>query len=279
MVIPVFAETFKINKFLPIYFLTFFGFFSKFIFLGSAGRAEPYKIRRPRLAEQGAKACRIFTRTSADSWPSDGPRPIRRPPPKLPGLSPLADPRTQKSQFSADRLPIENSSKIGLLKNPPEVAKSRSRIAKCRFRMDFESPFGIIFAPFSIILPSFFPISFWHRFWKDFWSFPGPLLTGKNNFKLILFAKSEKSQVPKSDRFCINFGIIFSSFWEPFGIIFSSFSASFLYNFLDAFLDLLFFDFEASWCQNDGFWEPLGAQLGPKCDPKSANCRQKPEKS
>ena len=33
MVIPVVAETFKINKFLPIYFLTFFAFFSKFIFL------------------------------------------------------------------------------------------------------------------------------------------------------------------------------------------------------------------------------------------------------
>ena len=45
MVIPVFAETFKINKFLPIYFLTFFAFFSKFIFLGSAGRAEPFKFR------------------------------------------------------------------------------------------------------------------------------------------------------------------------------------------------------------------------------------------
>ena len=44
MVIPVFAETFKINKFLPIYFLPFFGFFSKFIFLGSAGRAEPFKF-------------------------------------------------------------------------------------------------------------------------------------------------------------------------------------------------------------------------------------------
>ena len=44
MVIPVFAETFKINKFLPIYFLTFFAFFSKFIFLGSAGRAEPLMI-------------------------------------------------------------------------------------------------------------------------------------------------------------------------------------------------------------------------------------------
>ena len=57
MVIPVFAETFKINKFLPIYFLTFFAFFSKFIFLGSAGRAEPLMIQAPaaihirRLAE------------------------------------------------------------------------------------------------------------------------------------------------------------------------------------------------------------------------------------
>ena len=44
MVIPVFAETFKIDKFLQIYFLTFFAFFSKFIFLGSAGRAEPLMI-------------------------------------------------------------------------------------------------------------------------------------------------------------------------------------------------------------------------------------------
>ena len=49
MVIPVFAETFKINKFLPIYFLTFFAFFSKFIFLGSAGRAEPFMIQGIKL--------------------------------------------------------------------------------------------------------------------------------------------------------------------------------------------------------------------------------------
>ena len=87
---------------------------------------------------------------------------------RKPGFFHFADPQTPKSQFSADLLPIENSSKIGLLKNPPEIAKSRSRIAKCRFRMDFGSHFGIIVAPLSIILPSFFPIWFWHRFWKDF---------------------------------------------------------------------------------------------------------------
>ena len=98
---------------------------------------------------------------------------------------------------------------------------------------------------------------------------------GKNHFKLILFAKSEKSQVPKSDRFFIHFVSILSSFWEPFGIIFSSFSASFLYHFLDAFLDLIFPTFEAPWCQNDGFWEPLGAQLGSKRRLKSAKWRQK----
>ena len=50
MVIPVFAERFKINRFLPIYFLTVFGFFSKFIFLGSAGRAEPLMIFRATIS-------------------------------------------------------------------------------------------------------------------------------------------------------------------------------------------------------------------------------------
>ena len=46
----------------------------------------------------------------------------------------------------------------------------------------------------------------------------------KNHFKLILFAKTEKSQVPKSDRFSIHFGIhfviILGAFWHHFLIFF-----------------------------------------------------------
>ena len=47
---------------------------------GGARAARRIRIRRPRLAERGCKACQTFTRTSADSKASDGPRPIRRPP-------------------------------------------------------------------------------------------------------------------------------------------------------------------------------------------------------
>ena len=46
---------------------------------GGARAAWRIRIRRPRLAERGFKACQIFSRTSADSKSSDGPRPTRRP--------------------------------------------------------------------------------------------------------------------------------------------------------------------------------------------------------
>ena len=46
---------------------------------GGARAARRIQIRRPRLAERGAKACRIQCRISADSKASDGPRPTRRP--------------------------------------------------------------------------------------------------------------------------------------------------------------------------------------------------------
>ena len=145
-------------------FAFFVFLFLKLTFLGSAGRAEPFKSAAP-FSQRG-----VAGRVEPCVRNLQTPKPLTDPalPADLHLKSPFADPRASKSQFSADLLPIENSSKIGLLKNPPEIAKSRSRIAKCRFRMDFESPFGIIFAPFSVILPSFFPISFWHRFWKDF---------------------------------------------------------------------------------------------------------------
>ena len=40
-------------------------------------------------------------------------------------------------------------------------------------------------------------------------------------------------------------------------------------------LDVIFWDFGASWCQNSRFWDPLGAQLGTKWRPKSSKWRQK----
>ena len=40
---------------------------------GGARAAWRIRIRRPRLAERGFKACQIFTRTSADSWPQTDP--------------------------------------------------------------------------------------------------------------------------------------------------------------------------------------------------------------
>ena len=37
---------------------------------------------------------------------------------------------------------------------------------------------------------------------------------------------------------------------------------------------LILWDFGATWCQKARFWEPLGAQLGPKWRPKSPKWRQ-----
>ena len=54
MVIPVFAETFKTYDLLQIYVLTFFVFLSKFIFVGSAGRAEPLMIIQATNLSNGA---------------------------------------------------------------------------------------------------------------------------------------------------------------------------------------------------------------------------------
>ena len=39
-------------------------------------------------------------------------------------------------------------------------------------------------------------------------------------------------------------------------------------------LGLIFWDFGATWCQKARFWEPIGAQLGPKWRPKSPKWRQ-----
>ena len=46
---------------------------------GGARAAWRIRIRRPRLAERGFKACRTLLPISADSKASDGPRPTRRP--------------------------------------------------------------------------------------------------------------------------------------------------------------------------------------------------------
>ena len=66
--------------------------------------------------------CRLLT--------SDGPRPIRRPHPQIPLGAPVADPRTPNVGFLADFLPIENSSKIRLLKNAPKTSKVGPLIAQ-----------------------------------------------------------------------------------------------------------------------------------------------------
>ena len=66
---------------------------------GGARAARRIQIRRPRLAERGAKACRIQCQKSADSKASCGPRPTRRALQKLPGKSPFADPRTPNCRF------------------------------------------------------------------------------------------------------------------------------------------------------------------------------------
>ena len=92
---------------------------------GGARAAWRIRIRRPRLAERGFKACRIFSRISADSKASDRPRPIRRPHPQIPPGAPVATPQTPNCRLLADFLPIENSSKIRLLKNPPKTSKIR----------------------------------------------------------------------------------------------------------------------------------------------------------
>ena len=56
---------------------------------GGARAARRIRIRRPRLAERGAKACQTFTQTSADSKASSGPRPTCRPHPELRLFQPL----------------------------------------------------------------------------------------------------------------------------------------------------------------------------------------------
>ena len=43
-------------------------------------------------------------------------------------------------------------------------------------------------------------------------------------------------------------------------------------------LGLIFWDFGATWCQKARFWEPLGAQLGPKWRPKSPKWCQNAQK-
>ena len=49
------------------------------IFGGGAPAARRIRIRRPRLAERGAKACRKLLPITADSKASDGPRPAADP--------------------------------------------------------------------------------------------------------------------------------------------------------------------------------------------------------
>ena len=46
-------------------------------------------------------------------------------------------------------------------------------------------------------------------------------------------------------------------------------SINFSYIFWCLILGFIFWVFGATWCQKDRFWEPLGAQLGPKWRPKS----------
>ena len=76
---------------------------------GGARAAWRIRIRRPRLAERGARGvsdlgsdfCRLLT--------SDGPRPIRRPIPQIPPWQALRRPQVPNVEFLADFLPIENS--------------------------------------------------------------------------------------------------------------------------------------------------------------------------
>ena len=79
--------------------------------MGGGGNRAAWRIqiRRPRLAERGFKACRTFTRTSADSKASDTRRPTRRPHARIPGKVHVADPQAPKSRIFANLLPIENS--------------------------------------------------------------------------------------------------------------------------------------------------------------------------
>ena len=79
---------------------------------GGARAARRIQIRRPRLAEPGAKACRTFTRNSAEFRASERPRPIHRPCTQTARKSPFADPETLNLRFLTDFWPIEN-----LLKN------------------------------------------------------------------------------------------------------------------------------------------------------------------
>ena len=90
----------------------FFNIFICFIFVGSAGRAEPFKSAAPVSQSGVPEACRILLPISADSKASDGPRPTRRPCTQTARKSPFADPQIQNLIFLADFLSIENSSKI-----------------------------------------------------------------------------------------------------------------------------------------------------------------------
>ena len=108
---------------------------------GGARAARRIRIRRPRRAAEGLEACRIHARTSADSKASDGPRPIRRPPLQIPPKTHVAVPRTPKSEISADSLPIENPSKIGLLKIPSQIAKIGSVNVETSILASFWDPF------------------------------------------------------------------------------------------------------------------------------------------
>ena len=94
---------------------------------GGARAAWRIRIRRPRLAERGARG---VSDTSADFCRLQSLRRTPPYPPTAPGMIAFADPQTQNFRFLADFLPIENSSKIRPLKTRPKTSKVGPLIAQ-----------------------------------------------------------------------------------------------------------------------------------------------------
>ena len=87
---------------------------------GGARAAWRIRIRRPRLAERGFKACQIFTQTSADSKASYGPRPTRRPNVLKCILPPL---RLRNLRFLQIFCRSKIHQKINVFSDPPKSQK------------------------------------------------------------------------------------------------------------------------------------------------------------